>query len=47
MHGKAVHTPAHFCETHSYGNVNRELHISSTEKEKLLKKYDTNEDPGK
>lgn len=39
--GKAEHAPLHFCETHSYGNVNRDLHIWSTEKEKLLKKYVT------
>lgn len=43
----AEHTPTHFCETHCYGNVNRDLHISCTEEKKMLKKYVTNKDPGK
>lgn len=33
----AEHTPSHFCETHCYGNVNRDLHISCTEEKKCLK----------
>lgn len=38
VHGKAEHTQSHFCETHCYGNVNRDLHISSIERKRKKRK---------